>query len=173
MIEKRRGGIQIERTLPSDADRIAAFLSQALAPGGQVTPEDVLSHLGKAGLLLAEADGELVGLLGWQVENLVARVTDFLILPARFRFTAGRALVAAMEETAYELQCEVAILLVHSSRVLEALAFWEDLGYRLHDIVSLPQPWREAAQEARFGLEDQALIKRLRQNRVARSLWPI
>jgi N-acetylglutamate synthase-like GNAT family acetyltransferase len=164
MTENRGDDIHIESAAHSDADRIAAFLSEALVSEGQVTPEDVQAHLRIAGILLAEVNGELVGLLGWQVEHLIARVTDFLITPARFRFTAGRALVAAMEETGYELQCDVAILLVHSSRVQEALAFWQDLGYGLHDIAGLPQSWKEAAQEAGFDLEDQALIKRLRQD---------
>jgi dephospho-CoA kinase len=168
MTENGDNGIQIESAHYADAERIAAFLSEALAPEGPVTPEDVQAHLGRAGLFLAEIDGKVVGLLGWQVENLIARVTDFLIMPARFRFAAGRALVAAVEETACELQCDVAILLVHRSRVQEALAFWQDLGYLLHDIAGLPQPWKEAAQEARFGVEDQALIKRLSRDSVLR-----
>jgi len=170
MTENIGDGIQIESAAHSDADRIAAFLSEALAPESRVTPEDVQAHLGRAGILLAEVNGELVGLLGWQVENQIARVTDFLVAPARFRFTAGRALVATMEETGYELQCDVAILLVHSSRVQEVLAFWQNLGYRLHEISGLPQPWKEAAQKAGFDSEDRALIKQLRQDSVLRPL---
>ena len=170
MIEDASPGIRIQRTRPYDAERVAGFISRALSQERQVTPEEVVGYLGRAGLLLAEANGQLVGLLGWQVENLVARVIDFLILPARFRFTAGRVLLAAMEDMAYELQCEAVILLVHPSAVPGAPAFWDELGYGVRDIANLPSPWQEAAQEAQFALEDQVLIKQLREDQVLRPL---
>jgi N-acetylglutamate synthase-like GNAT family acetyltransferase len=170
MVEDRVPEIRVRRTRPSDTPRIADFLNRALRRGQFVSPESVVAYLGKAGLLLAEADGELVGLLGWRVENLVARVVDFLILPARFLLPAGGALLPAMEETAYELQCEVALILMPSGARPEERAFWEKFGYGLHEIATLPKPWQGAAREAGLDAEDQVMLKQLRQSRVVRPL---
>jgi N-acetylglutamate synthase-like GNAT family acetyltransferase len=103
--------IRIRRARPADAGQIAAFVNRG-RPQKPITPDEVLQRLGVVGFLLAEADGDLVGLLGWQVENLVVRVTDFLIFPARLSLPVGQALLTAMEEAARELMCEVAILIL-------------------------------------------------------------
>jgi N-acetylglutamate synthase-like GNAT family acetyltransferase len=130
-----------------------------------VTPSDVRQRFGTVGFLLAEMEGEIVGLLGWQVENLVVRVTDFLVFPARMRVSVGRALLMAMEEAAQELMCEAAILIIPASAPPEVLQFWETFGYRPQDIARLPRAWREAAREAN-PLQDQVVLKQLRTDRI-------
>ncbi len=160
--------IRVRRARPSDAERIAAFVSR-VRPNKPVTAPEVLERFGTVGFLLAEADGELVGLLGWQVENLVVRVTDFLISPARLSLPAGRALLASMEEAASELLCEAAILVIPRNTPPEVLQFWEVFGYHSHEIAGLPKAWREAAREANPA-SDRIVLKQLRQERI---LYPI
>ncbi len=117
------------------------------------------------GFFLAEANGEIVGLLGWQVENLIARVTDFIIFPNIFRVTAGRALLTAMETAAQELQAEAAILFVPANTPQEVLDFWEAFGYSFREVAGLPRAWREAAQETNPSGE-WVVLKQLREERV-------
>jgi dephospho-CoA kinase len=162
-------GIVIQRARPSNAERIAAFVCQARPDAPPVTREDILAHLGRAGILLAERGGEPVGLLGWQVENLVARVTDFLIRPARLRLDVGRALLEAMEATSNELQCEATVLLTRCTPSPEDLAFWQQFGYDLRDVAALPRAWQEAASEG-FVQGEQVLVKQLRKDRVLRPI---
>jgi len=156
--------IRIRRARPADAEQIAAFVNRG-RPQKPITTDEVLQRFGTVGFLLAEADGDLVGLLGWQVENLVVRVTDFLIFPARLRLSVGRALLMAMEEAAQELMCEAAILIIPANAPPEVLQFWETFGYQPRDIASLPRAWREAAREAN-PLQDQVVLKQLRADRV-------
>lgn len=160
--------IRIRRARPADAERIAAFVNRG-RPHKPVTTSDVLQRFGTVGFLLAEAKGEIVGLLGWQVENLVVRVTDFLIFPARLSLPVGRELLKAMEEAAQELMCEAAILIIPASAPPEVLQFWETFGYQPRDIASLPRAWREAAREAN-PLHDQVVLKQLRADRVLRPI---
>ncbi len=160
--------IRIRRARPADAERIAAFVNQG-HPHKPVTPSGVLQRFGTVGFLLAEVEGETVGLLGWQVENLVVRVTDFLIFPARLSLSVGRALLMAMEEAAQELMCEAAILIIPANAPPEVLQFWETFGYQPRDIASLPRAWREAAREAN-PLRDQVVLKQLRADRVLRPI---
>ncbi len=161
--------IIVRRARPSDIDRITAFVNQAQSRGPTITRQDVLGRLGTVGFLVALAGEQLVGLIGWQAENLVARVTDFLIFPARFRITAGRALLAAMEEGADELQCEAAILFMPANTPQDVLAFWEAFGYGFRQVVSLPRAWREAAQET-YPSGEWVVVKQLRQDRVMRPI---
>ena len=160
--------IRIRRARPTDAERIAAFVNRG-RPQKPITPDEVLQRFGTVGFMLAEADGDLVGLLGWQVENLVVRVTDFLVFPARMRLSVGRALLMAMEEAARELMCEAAILIIPANAPPEILQFWETFGYQPRDIASLPRAWREAAREAN-PLQDQVVLKQLRADRVLRPI---
>jgi len=160
--------IRIRRARPADAEQIAAFVNRG-RPQKPITPEEVLQRLGIVGFLLAEADGDLVGLLGWQVENLVVRVTDFLVFPARLSLPVGQALLTAMEEAARELMCEAAILIIPTSTPPEVLQFWKVFGYQPRDIASLPRAWREAAREAN-PLRDQVVLKQLRADRILRPI---
>lgn len=160
--------IRIRRARPADAERIATFVNRGRPPK-PVTPSDVLQRFGAIGFLLAEMEGEMVGLIGWQVENLVARVTDFLVFPARLSLSVGQALLKAMEEAAQELMCEAAILILPANAPPEVLQFWEVFGYQPRDIASLPRAWREAAREAN-PLQDQVVLKQLRTDRVLRPI---
>lgn len=160
--------VRVRRARPADAERIAAFVNRGHPPR-IVTSSDVLQRFGTVGFLLAEMEGEIVGLLGWQVENLVVRVTDFLIFPAHLNLLVGRALLSAMEEAAQELMCEAVILIIPASAPSEVLQFWAAFGYQPRDIASLPRAWREAAREA-SPLQDQVVLKQLRTDRVLRPI---
>jgi hypothetical protein len=119
---------------------------------------------------LAERNGNLVGTLGWQAENLVVRVTDFLIWPASERVAAGQALLSEMEQEAAGLQCEVALLILPRPTPLELVGFCKALGYEPRVVASLPRAWQEAAREARIGDDETVLMKQLRTDRVVRPI---
>ena len=93
--------IQVRRARPSDAERIAAFVNRARPQGPPIAREAVVGRLGAVGFLVAESDvedGEVVGLMGWQVENLIARVADFLIFPNRYRTPLSIASLARVSQ---------------------------------------------------------------------------
>ncbi len=161
--------IRVRRARPSDAEQIAAFVNQVRPQGPAVTREAVLQRLGVVGFLIAEVEQEIVGLLGWQVENLVVRVADFLIYPHRYRVSAGRALLNEMEKAAQELQAEAAILFMPANTPQEVIEFWEAFGYGFREVASLPKAWREAAREANPAAE-WVVLKQLRADRVVRPL---
>jgi N-acetylglutamate synthase-like GNAT family acetyltransferase len=163
-------GIAVRRAQASNAGEIAAFVNRALSWRVEVDEQAVIERFGNVGLLLAERNGRLVGVLGWQVENLVVRVTDLLIWPASERVPVGQALLSEMERAASELQCEAALLFLPRSSPPGLIEFCKALGYEPQSVAALPRAWREAAREAQLGADESVLVKELRADRVFRPL---
>jgi len=157
---------RVRRARVSDAGKIAAFVNLARAGRVEVDERAIIERFGNVGFLLAERGGDLVGMLGWQVENLVVRVTDLLVWPSSERVVVGRALFAEMERTATELQCEAALLFLRYPGSPQAAEFCKMLEYEPRIVASLPKMWQEAAYEARISDDESVWIKQLRADRV-------
>lgn len=162
---------RVRRARVNDAGKIAAFVNLARAGRVEVDERAIIERFGNVGFLLAERGGHLVGMLGWQVENLVVRVTDLLIwvyppTPSSERVAVGRALFSEMERTATELQCEAALLFLRYPGPPQITEFCKMLGYEPRIVASLPKMWQEAAYEAHVGDHESVWIKQLRADRV-------
>ena len=161
---------RVRRARVNDAGKIAAFVNLARAGRVQVDERAIIERFGNVGFLLAERGGHLVGMLGWQVENLVVRVTDLLVWPSSERVAVGRALFAEMERTATELQCEAALLFLRVPSPPQVTEFCQMLGYEPRIVASLPMMWQEVAYEAHAGDDEAVWIKQLRADRVVHPL---
>lgn len=153
--------IQVRRARLKDVQTIADFVNRARLGKQPVTPEDVAERFGQIGFLLAEVDGQPVGLVGWQVENLVIRVSDFLLAPTVDRMVAGQTLISAMEEEGKTLLCEASMLLLPSNPSPELIAYWEAFGYEQRAVAALPKVWRQVVTEAHLTTES-VMVKQLR-----------
>lgn len=159
-------GLQVFRARPRQAAEIARFMSNG---GGRVESQAVINAFGDKAFLLLQGDDGLKGLLGWKVENLVARVDDIhfthgLSLPDHMPF-----LVTEVEEASKELQCEIALIFV-SPELAAHRDLWQRLGYeeRLPSELSIAA-WQEAALDSnRPGTV--MLFKQLRADRVLRPI---
>jgi N-acetylglutamate synthase-like GNAT family acetyltransferase len=163
-------GITVRRARVSDAGIVAAFVRRALGAPATVDEPTVAERLGNVGFLLAERGHDVVGMLGWQAENLVVRVTDLLIWPASEHVAVGRALLSEMERAAAELQCEVVLLFLPRPSPPALIEFCQSLGYEPQAVADLPKVWQEAAREARLGDDETVLMRQLRAGRVTRPL---
>ena len=70
------GQLFVRRGKPQDADQIARFITRITHGKRRMTRNDVMAEFGEKAYLLIERDGNIVGLAGWQVENLVARIDE-------------------------------------------------------------------------------------------------
>jgi len=162
--------ITVRRAKPSDADRIASFVNNAWQGQQKVDEMAVAERFGSVGFLIAERDGALVGMLGWQAENLVVGVTDFLIGSVSERLDVSQALLAEMERAAGELQCEVSLLFFPRPALPALVEFCETLGYEPQLVADLPKAWKEAAREGQLEDGDMIWLKKLREKRVLRPM---
>jgi N-acetylglutamate synthase-like GNAT family acetyltransferase len=162
--------VLVRRVRASDVERVASFVNRAVGERGAIEAERVISRLGDVGFFLAEQDGEIVGLIGWSVENLVARVTDLLVWPSNRRDAVGPALFHEMEKAALGLEAEAAVLFLPRSRQSELIEFGKALGYEPRTVADMPRAWRETAYEAGREDDDDILVKQLRSQRVTSPL---
>jgi dephospho-CoA kinase len=159
--------VDIRRGMPKNADEIARLINAAL--GKNLSRMDIMMAFGEKSYLLAEIDSKAVGLAGFQVENLITRMDEFIVVPEAPVAPVAEALIQAMEESSKELQSEVGFMFLPKDALALAQAFIEQ-GYERTELDAIKVPaWREAASESQPP-NTQILTKKLRAERVLKPL---
>ncbi len=142
------GEITVQRAVPRQAEEIAEFINRFGDQKARLSREDVMAAFGEKAFLLLKADGKLVGLAGWQVENLVSRTGDIYLEPGIPAPQAFQALMDEIERASRQLQCEIALVFLQPSQA-QRQEIWRSLGYQPRTIQSLGvRVWQEAAMES-------------------------
>lgn len=167
--QTRGGSLGIKRGRPQDAAAIAAFLNRLGGNGLQLTGDDVMAQFGEKAYMLLQLNRELVGIAGWQVENLVVRTTDLYLEPGVDMDTALSILINEIETVSADLQCE-ASLVFPKTAALAGAAVWEKMGYqtRAPDELAV-MAWADAAKES-MPSDTVLLFKQMRQDRILRPI---
>jgi len=164
-----RGKLGVLRGSPRHSAEIAALFSRLANTGRTYTRDDIMAAFGEKAFMLLQQDERLVGVVGWQVENLIARTTDVLIDPALSPLEALPVLINEVERTSKDLQCEASLLFV-SRELAEQQTLWKNLGYETRAPRALGvQAWQEAAIET-MPPDSVLLFKQLRVDRVMRPI---
>ena len=110
-----------------------------------------------------------MGMIGWQVENLVARTTDIVIDPSVPLEKALPALITEMEKASRDLQCEASLVFVPADLARQD-GLWKSLGYERRSAESLGVlAWMEAALESMLP-RTTMFFKQLRTDRILRPI---
>lgn len=160
-----KGEMAVERAGPRQVEEIAEFITEISKGRRAMSAEDVMAAFGEKAFLLLKIDERLVGLAGWQVENLVARVSDVYLEPGLALGEAVRVLMDAIEIASRELQSEILLLFLppHLGR---HNAVWDALGYSPRNPQDLKvSAWEEAALES-MPVGTVMFYKQLRKDRV-------
>ncbi len=166
--ELSESDVKVRRAKPSDAAVIKAFVWDATRGRVDTNRIEILEKLGAKGVLLAHTE-RLIGLGGFRVENLVARIEDFIIYPASLRPVAGKVLLDAIEAEANRLQCEIALFFMHMEAPQSLVDLCEAHGYTVPEMDSWPPAWVEGIKD--FGGSDRfVLYKQLRSDRVLKPI---
>jgi len=169
VVKPEDGQFVVARGRPRDSVAIAELVTRLSAGTHKMSQEDVMAAFGEKAFMLLQLGGRNVGVAGWQVENLVARTTEFYIDPVVNIEQGLKTLINEVERASVDLQCEASIL--YLPKPLAALqAAWKQLGYDARTPQSLGvQAWTDAAVESS---QPNALLyfKQLRQDRVLRPI---
>lgn len=159
----------VRRGMPGNAEAIAQFIIQN--GGKNINRMDVMLAFGQKSYLLVQgANDAVIGLAGWQVENLITRVDEFYIDPNSPGEVVVRALANAVEDASRELQSEVCFVFLPRTTPADIGQAFLGAGYsplRLEE-VKFPA-WREAAHEL-ITPENVGLMKQLRADRVMKPI---
>lgn len=159
----------IQRGKPRDSQKIAELITRLSRGKRAMTSEDVMEAFGDKAFLLLRMGNDLVGVAGWQVENLVARTLDLYLDPKAPPEKALPLLLGEMESASIELQCEASLVFPP----MELVGFdtiWKRAGYERRAADSLGvQAWTEAANES-MPKGSALFFKQLRADRVLRPI---
>jgi dephospho-CoA kinase len=159
--------LMIERARPKEASEIATFITQITARQRAMSHDDVMAAFGEKAYLLVRKNARLVGLVGWQVENLVARTDDVYLDPHLPLSTTMKKVMEEVERTSRDLQCEASLLFLYPALARQE-EVWRMLGYEARNVHSLGvRAWQEAAQES-MPKGTVMYFKQLRKDRVLR-----
>ncbi len=160
--------VTIKRGRPRDAEQIAALISRLT--GKQITRMDVMTAFGQKSYLLAEANGQDLGIVGFQVENLITRVDEFLIEPRAMLPQVLTGLIQAVEEASKDLQSEVGFFFLPPDIPKRVIDVFVGAEYELKTLEDIKVPaWREAARESQPP-DTVIYAKKLRAERVLKPL---
>ncbi len=163
------GELAVQRGRPRDSANIAALITRLSGGTRPLSSDDVMAAFGDKAFLLLMADKQLVGLAGWQVENLVARTTELYLEPDISTTQALRTLVTEVERASQDLQCEASLLFLPPQLAAQENV-WKEMGYTRRTPQTLGvQAWQDAALESQPS-NTILLFKQLRQDRVLRPI---
>jgi dephospho-CoA kinase len=169
MKKSQPGELSVQRGRPRDSANIAALITRL--GGGTQSPSqsDIMAAFGEKAFLLLMSDKQLMGLAGWQVENLVARTTDLYLDPNIPMPQALKTLFTELERASQDLQCEASLIFLPPQMISQE-AIWKELGYVRRTPQTLGvQAWQDAANESQPP-NTILLFKQLRQDRVLRPI---
>ena len=163
------GSFSLQRGKPRDAQKIADLITRLSKGKQNMTKDEAMEAFGDKAFLLLLMDNDLVGIAGWQVENLVARTTDLFL---DHKVPADKALpliVHEVERASGDLQCEAALIFPP----IDLVGFdsvWKRLGYERRSPDELGvQAWEDAALES-MPKGSALFFKQLRTDRVLRPI---
>ncbi len=167
--EVKAGEFTVSRGKPKDSEAIAKLINYLSRGERKLTAENVMAQFGDKAYMLLQSGKELVGIAGWQVENLVVRTTDLYLKSGIDADKALEKLIREIELVSSELQCEAS--LVFPTAYLAGHAdVWKKLGYEGHPPESLGvQAWTDAAKES-MPSDTVLFFKQLRRDRVLRPI---
>jgi dephospho-CoA kinase len=163
------GELSTQRGKPKHASSIAELVTRLSKGKRTMSVDEVMESFGDKAYMLLQMDGQVVGVAGWQVENLVTRTTDIFLEDKLDVSKALDTLVKGVEGASGELQSEASLIFAMDNLAVQE-AIWQKLGYEKRTPDSLGvQAWQEAAEEA-APAGSVLFFKQLRQDRVLRPI---
>jgi dephospho-CoA kinase len=163
------GSLSLQRGKPRDAQKIADLITRLSKGRQRMTEDEAMEAFGDKAFLLLLMKDDLVGIAGWQVENLVARVTDLFIDHGVAPDMALPLMIHEVERASSDLQCE-ASLVFPPIDLVGFDSIWKQLGYERRSPGALGvQAWEDAALES-MPKGSALFFKQLRTDRVLRPI---
>ncbi len=164
-----KGELRVEKARPRQAEEIASFINTISDPQPPLERMDIMAAFGEKAYMLLRMEGELVGVVGWQVENLVTRVDEVYFSDKVPLSQAVEAIFPKVEAASRELQSEAALVFLPPD-LAQHEALWNAAGYERRVVEELGvRAWQDAAWET-MPMGTVLHFKQLRKDRVLRPI---
>jgi dephospho-CoA kinase len=168
-VKSAQGEFSVLRGRPRHSNEIADLINRLRRPETLLKKDDIMAAFGEKAFMMLQVGQSYMGVIGWQVENLVARTVDIAIDPAVPLNQALPALITEMEKASKDLQCEASLVFVPPDLAKQD-DLWRSLGYERRTAEALGVlAWMEAAMESTLP----NTVMYFKQLRVDRILRPI
>ncbi len=157
--------IEIRRAKRPDLGAMAKLI--AIGTKGAIDPDasQMMEALFSRAYLIATYNRHVVGVAGWQTENLIAGLQDFYVLNDGLWPTVGKKMLDRIHEEVDSLSCEVAIAFVLNQAGSKPVEFFESQEYQQAEGKDLGYMWKDAALE--WQPDNSVLLyKKLREQRI-------
>jgi dephospho-CoA kinase len=157
--------VKIRRAKRQDLEAMARFISMGTKGAVNLDLSQMMELLFSRAYLVAMAGQYIVGLAGWQAENLVAGLQDFYMLRDDLWASVGQQMLGMIHDEINSLSCEVALAFVLNAAGSKPTEFFESQGYERAQSKDLGYIWKDAAAE--WQPENSVLLyKKLREQRI-------
>jgi dephospho-CoA kinase len=161
------GEMMVQRARPSHAHELATLVNRLSNGEKSVTRSDIMAAFGEKAYLVLEVSGKSAGLVGWQVENLVARTNEVYLDEGLPVAESIKVLMLEVERASSDLQCEASLVFL-GPELAGRQDVWDELGYKPTTIDALSvRAWQDAAKES-MPAGTVLFFKKLREDRVLR-----
>lgn len=151
--------VEFRRAKRGDLVQMATLITEATQGEVSLDEGEMMERLFSKGYLVALQADEVIGLVGWQTENLIAGIDDFFVKGSSLWPTVGGQLIQRVEEAVAELSCEAGLVFLHKKTGPVAKKCLENKGYEEKETGELKEKmWREAAED--WAVENSTLMVR-------------
>jgi dephospho-CoA kinase len=163
------GDVTVRRARPSDIPSILLLIQRATEGRVKMKRAELLLALGERSYFLGQTGSEIKAVVGWSMENLVARMDQIYFHPLEEVTVVGPPILDDIQDAANNLICEslMAFLPHDTPGVIRQL--FSDNGYNLADKEQLPRTWKMAAEESQPD-GTYIMLKILRDSRVTQPM---
>ena len=163
------GEFSVSRGKPKNSQAIAELITRLSKGRQKLNADDIMAQFGDKAYMLLLNRNDVVGVAGWQVENLVARTTELYLESGIDTAKALETLISEVERASNDLQCEASLIFA-SADLGALLDTWKKLGYerRAPDTLGV-QAWTDAALES-MTKDSLLFFKQMRLDRVLRPI---
>lgn len=164
-LEVQVGEISIRRAKRQDLEAMAKLIASATK--GAIDPDlsQMMESLFTRAYIVAMAGEYVVGVAGWQTENLIAGLQDFYVLRDDLWSNVGQQMLEMIHDEVNKLSCEVTMAFILSQAGSKPIEFFESQGYEQAQAKDLGYMWKDAAKE--WQPEKSILLyKKLRDQRI-------
>ncbi len=163
------GEFSISRGKPKNSQAIADLITRLSNSKQKLGADDVMAQFGDKAYMLLQSGENVVGIAGWQVENLVARTTELYLESGIDTARALETLISEVESASNDLQCEASLIFAPADLGTHQDT-WKKLGYqrRAPDTLGV-QAWTDAALES-MTKDSLLFFKQMRQDRILRPI---